>query len=75
MQKEDIIDWQDLAPSDYHLFGPMKEGLKGKHCTSDQQVKRAVMKCLKEQFYKVEIPILIRRWNIVIERNGDYVEK
>ena len=25
MQIEDIIDWQDLTPSDYHLFGPMKE--------------------------------------------------
>ena len=29
----------DLAPSDYHLFGPLKEGVRGQHFTSDQEVK------------------------------------
>ena len=62
MQKEDIIDWQDLVPSDYHLFGPMKEGLRGKHFASDEKMKTAVMKRLKEQsteFYEAEIHALI----------------
>ena len=27
------------------------------------------------EFYQAEIHALIRRWNIAIERNGDYVEK
>ena len=31
MQKKDIINWQDLASSDDHLFSPIKEGLKSKH--------------------------------------------
>ena len=68
----------DLAPSDYHLFGPMKEGLRGKHYPSDEEVKSAVKKWLKEQsreFYEAGIHALIRRWNIAVERNGDYVEK
>ena len=30
MEKEDIINRQDKAPSDYHLFGTMKEGLRDK---------------------------------------------
>ena len=67
MQKEDIINWHppyspDLAPSDYYLFGPMKEGSRGKHYTSDEEVKIAAMKSLKEQsteFYEAGIHALI----------------
>ena len=36
------------------------------------------MKRLKEQsteFYEAGIYVLIQRWNIAIEKNGDYVEK
>ena len=51
--------------SDYHLFGLMKEGFKGKHYVSDKEVKTEVMKWLKEQnCYEAGIPVLIRRWNI-----------
>ena len=78
MQKEDIINWQDLTPSDYHLFGPMKEGLRGKYYSSDEKVKTAVMKWLQEQsreYFEGEIHVLIWRWNIAIDRNGEYVEK
>jgi hypothetical protein len=28
-----------LAPSDYHLFGPLSHALKGRHFASDQVVK------------------------------------
>ena len=48
MSEDDIIDWQDLAPSDYHLIGPMKESWRGKHYASDEVVKTAVIKWLKE---------------------------
>ena len=62
----------DLAPSDYHLFGPMKKGLSDKHYVSDEEVKTAVMKWLKEQaieFYETGTHDLIRRCN------SDFVEK
>ena len=32
----DIIAWQDWELSDYHLFGLMKEDLKGKYYASDE---------------------------------------
>ena len=32
----------DLSPSDYHLFGPLKEALRGRLFTSGQEVKKAV---------------------------------
>ena len=62
----------------YHLYSLMKEGLKGKHCASDEEVKTAVMKWLKElstEFYEACIHALIRSWNIPFERNSNYVEK
>ena len=43
MQKEEIIDCLDLAPSDYHIFGHMKKGLRGKRYAKDEEVKIAVM--------------------------------
>ena len=45
----------DLAPSDFHLFIPLKESWKGRHFSSDEEVKAAVRKLLKMQpveFYK-----------------------
>ena len=51
----------------------MKEG---KHYSSDEEVKSVVKKWLKGQsteFYGAGIHALILRWNIAIERNGDYV--
>ena len=32
----------DLAPSDFHLFGPLKDYLRGQRFKTDAEVKRAV---------------------------------
>ena len=34
----------DLAPSDFHLFKPLKESLRGRHFSSTEEVKTAVRK-------------------------------
>ena len=68
----------DLAPSDYHLFGPMKEELRGKHYTRDQAVKTAARNWLCSQsseFYQARIHALILRWKTAVEKDGYYVEK
>ncbi|GFS22286.1 histone-lysine N-methyltransferase SETMAR [Elysia marginata] len=60
----------DLAPSDYHIFRPMKQGLRGKHY-DDDEVKIAIRTLLKEQqiqFYKAGIRALVKRWNVALER-------
>jgi hypothetical protein len=31
-----------MAPSDYHLFGPLRNALRGQHFVTDQEVKEAV---------------------------------
>jgi len=39
----------DLAPSDYHFFGPLKDALRGRRFTSDEEVKKAVHEWLAAQ--------------------------
>ena len=47
---EDIINWKDLVPLDYHLFSLMKEGLRGKHYASDEVAQRTVNNILRERY-------------------------
>ena len=68
----------DLAPSDYHLFGPLKQHLRGKHFRNDDEVKEAASEWLCSQpseFYAEGIDKLIDRWDKCVQKEGDYVEK
>ena len=68
----------DLAPSDYYLFGPMKEALWGNRYGSENNVKTDVLNWFRHQpaeFYNTGIHALVHRWTVVLERYGDYVDK
>jgi hypothetical protein len=39
----------NLTPSDYHLFDPLKDALRGRHFTSDEEVMEAVHEWLAAQ--------------------------
>ncbi|PNF23181.1 hypothetical protein B7P43_G02737 [Cryptotermes secundus] len=68
----------DLAPSDYHLFGPLKEALRGRRFTSDQEVKEAVHVWLATQpktFFSEGIRKLVQRWTKCVEKQGDCIKK
>ena len=39
----------DLVPSDYHLFGPLKQALRDRRITTDQQLKETVHAWLVSQ--------------------------
>ena len=39
----------DLAPSDYHLFAPLQEALRGRGFAGDDEVKDAVHVWLRSQ--------------------------
>jgi len=68
----------DFAPSDYHICGPLKEALRGRRVTSDEEVKEAVHTWLREQlksFFSTGIQKLVERYNKCIVLQGDYVEK
>ena len=68
----------DLAPSDYHLFGPLKRHLSGKRFSTDDDVVTEVQgwfKSLDAKFYEEGIRALVHRWEKCVNLDGDYVEK
>jgi hypothetical protein len=68
----------DLAPSDYRLFGPLKDTLEGHHFTSDLEVKETVHKWLVTQpktFFSYVIQKLLDCWTGCAERDGDFTKK
>ena len=71
-------DSPDLAPSDYHLFGFVKNQMRGQHYEMNDALQTAVRQCLRAagtEFYRKGIFKLPERWEKCVQRNGDYVEK
>jgi transposase len=68
----------DLVPSDFHLFGHMKEHLRGQNFTDDNEVMEAVQSWLKatlKSFFLEDIRKLVDRQTKFVAKQGDYVEK
>ncbi|GFN80599.1 histone-lysine N-methyltransferase SETMAR [Plakobranchus ocellatus] len=68
----------DLAPSDFHLFGPWKRHLGGMAFdTEDDLISelRNWFDNLDVDFFRVGINSLLSRWQKCIDLHGDYVEK
>jgi nucleoside-specific outer membrane channel protein Tsx len=68
----------DLAPSDYHLFGPLKDHLWGHHYETDEAVQEAVRSWLRgpgTDFYRRGIFKILQRWQKCTDRDGDFAEK
>ncbi|GFO44908.1 histone-lysine N-methyltransferase SETMAR [Plakobranchus ocellatus] len=68
----------DLAPSDFHLFGPLKRHLGGMAFeTGDDLISelRNWFDNLDVDFFRVGINSLLSRWQKCIDLHGDYVEK
>jgi histone-lysine N-methyltransferase SETMAR len=67
-----------LAPSDFHVFGPLKEVMGGKPFRSNEEVQQAVHEWLHSQlkgFFSRGIHALLKHWNTCMLRNGDYIGK
>ena len=68
----------DLAPSDYHLFGFVKNQMRGHHYEMNEALQTAVGQCLRAagtEFYHMGIFKLPEWWGKCVQRNRDYVEK
>ena len=68
----------DLAPSDYHLFGPLKRHLAGQRFTKDDDLIENVtnwLYSLDENFLRDGIYSLVHRWQKCCNLHCDYVEK
>ena len=64
----------DLAPSDFHLFGPLKHAFRGKKFEDDEAVIHAGKTWLRDQdniWYKQGIHALVSRWRNAMLVDGD----
>jgi len=87
VDKIEELDWEllqnppyspDLAPSDFHLFGPLKESLGGIKFQNNEAVQQHVLQFLRaadNDFYAAGFSRLVERWQRCIAQQGDYVEK
>src|SRR6476619_7374733 len=64
----------DLAPSDFHIFGPLKDYLRGQQFVDDDAVKAWIRQC-KLEFFVNGFINWRNRWDKCVVRNGDYSEK
>ena len=65
------------TPSDFDLFGPLKNALRGRRFAAADEVKEAVRDWLRsppQTFFSNGIKKLTDRWAKCIEK-GDYIEK
>ena len=68
----------DLAPLDFHRFGPLKEFTRGIKFERDEKVKSVVTDWLRHQskdFYAEGIQKLMHRWEKCVKLMRDYLEK
>ena len=66
----------DLAPSDFHLFGPLNDALRGTSFEDDRSMIHAVRTWLREQetsWYREGMHALVSRWRKAIDVHGDYL--
>jgi histone-lysine N-methyltransferase SETMAR len=68
---------RNLASSDFHLFGKLKEHLSGKRFASDHEVEnetRNWLTNLDANFYAERILKSVSRWDKFLDLCGDYLE-
>ncbi|GBM62306.1 hypothetical protein AVEN_239436-1 [Araneus ventricosus] len=72
------VDAVALTNQTFHLFGPLKHHLGGKHFADDDDAKHEVLLWMRQQLkelYAAGIGALIKHWDKCINIGGDYVEK
>jgi len=67
-----------MAPSDFHLFGPAKEHLRGQKFTDDDEVMEEAQSWLKaspKSNFLEGIRKFVDRWTKCVAKQVDYIEK
>jgi len=67
----------DMSPPDFDLFPKLKEPMCGHRFSSPEEVSAAVTRAirgLKKNGILNGIANLLKRWDAVIEKQGDYIE-
>jgi hypothetical protein len=65
----------DLAPTDFHLYDPLKVSLRG-HLADDEALENAVRQWLQRKesdVLWVEKPALVQTWKKIVGKDGEYI--
>ena len=65
-------------PSDFHLFGSLKDELRGTNFEDDESVIRTERTWLREQetsWFREGMHALVSRWRRAVDVEGDHVGK
>ena len=68
----------DIAPSYFHMFGPLKDYLRGQRFEDDDAVKSAVKAWIRQctpEFFVNGFINWRNRWEKCVACSGDYIEK
>ena len=68
----------ELAPSDFHLFGPLKYPLCGRRFGCESELQSAVnemVKTMSKDWFEEEIKKVAEHWKKCIDLQGNYVKK
>jgi histone-lysine N-methyltransferase SETMAR len=68
----------DLARSDYHLFSPLKDAIRGKNFEDGEEIISEVKRWLRQrpaEWYREGIQTLTSRWRKATDSEGDHIEK
>ena len=66
----------EIAPSNYHLFSSLQNHLDRKTFDSNEAIKNELIQFFaykNQTFYESGIMELTKRWQKVIEQNGQYI--
>jgi hypothetical protein len=64
----------DFSPSDFHLFGPIKDGVRGQYFPDNDAAVRKWVASAGADFYKRSMQALVHHRRKCIANGGDYVE-
>lgn len=67
----------DLSPSDYYLFSPMKNAIRGRNYENAGDVMKDIQNWFDSKdrgFYSKAFNLLPERWQKCIDANGDYFQ-
>jgi hypothetical protein len=67
----------DLATSDFHIFGPLKDALRGRRFADDDELKHSVRDDLRrfsKELYTTGIQRLTQRYKKCVDNEGDFVK-
>ena len=84
-RESQILQWgglflliPDLAPTEFHVFGPLKDTLRGRNFAGEDELNLGVhegLRLFSRKAYSTCTQNLTRKWKKCFDNAGDFMEK